>query len=416
MKVLWFTVSPSLAAGYLNIPVVGRGWIESLQEQVKKKDNIDLAVAFVYGREKLEKFTYDNAIYYAIPSKGGKIKKFIDRHLTVLNDKELIGYCLDVINDFKPDLVNIFGTEEAFGLISDKVKVPVVIHLQGLLTVYTKKWFPPGINKFDLLTSSGVNGILRANTLIKDYQYYKKASYREQQIFKTGKYFIGRTDWDRRVCTVLTPEARYFFGSEILRKEFYSHLWGYPNQKTKIFVSTIQANIYKGLETVLECAVLLKKLDKFNFKWIIAGVSNEDVVVKIFEKKAGKKFKDFNIILSGKLGAVDLINTQLSADIFIHPSHIDNSPNSVCEAMLLGMPIIATYTGGTGSLLIDKKEGILIQDGDPYSMAGTIWELIRNPEYAAELGKNARLRAMERHNPDEIVNNLMDIYSRLTVK
>jgi glycosyltransferase involved in cell wall biosynthesis len=413
MKVLWFTFSPSLAAGYLNIPVAGRGWIESLQERIKAVEDIDLGVGFVHGKKNLNKFTYENATYYGMPSKGGRIKKFIDRHFNNLNDDELIKYCLEVVNDFKPDVIHIFGTEEAFGLICDKVNVPVVIHLQGLLTIYEKKWFPPGISRFDLLKNSDISDIIRANTLIKHYKYFNKASRRERQIFKAGKYFIGRTDWDRRVTAVLAPEAEYFFGSEILRKEFYWQMWSYPNNKTKIFTSTIQANIYKGLETVLECGVLLKNLNKFDFKWIIAGISNRDEIVKIFEKKASKKFIDYNIILSGKLSAADLITTQLTADVFIHPSHIDNSPNSVCEAMVLGMPVIATYTGGTGSLLADKKEGILIQDGDAYSMAGAILEVVNNPEYAAELGKNARIRARERHNPDTITSDLISIYSKI---
>jgi glycosyltransferase involved in cell wall biosynthesis len=81
--------------------------------------------------------------------------------------------------------------------------------------------------------------------------------------------------------------------------------------------------------------------------------------------------------------------------------------------MVLGMPVIATYTGGTGSLLEDKKEGILIQDGDAYSMAGAVLEVVSNPGYAAELGKNARIRARERHNPDTITNDLISIYSKI---
>jgi len=119
------------------------------------------------------------------------------------------------------------------------------------------------------------------------------------------------------------------------------------------------------------------------------------------------------IILSGKVNSQDLIKMELEADLFVHPSHIENSSNSICEAMMLGMPVIATFTGGTGSLLEDKKEGILIQDGDSFSMAGAIIELINKPSWAAVLGQNARIRAMERHNPIEIVNNLFSIYDEI---
>jgi glycosyltransferase involved in cell wall biosynthesis len=414
MRVLWFTVTPSLAASHLNVSVTGRGWIESLHEKINDIQGIDLAVAFVHGEKELVRFNLDKTTYFAIPSRTpGKIKKLMDRHLNRVDDSELIEYCIKVVNDYKPDIINIFGTEEAFGLISDKVNVPVVIHLQGLLTVYEKKWYPPGISKIDLLKRAGIKNILKANTLVQNYYYYKRSAIRERQIFKVGRYFIGRTDWDKRVSAVLSPKSKYFYGSEILRKDFYSNTWFQKPNETKIFLSTIQANIFKGLETILACAIILKELDQFKFKWVIAGISDDDEMVRIFEKKAGRKFRDCNVALSGRVKAAELINIQLGADIFIHPSHIDNSPNSVCEAMLLGMPVIATYTGGTGSLLVEKKEGILIQDGDPYSMAGAITELIDNPGYAVQLGQNARAAAIKRHNPDIIVNNLLSIYSRI---
>jgi glycosyltransferase involved in cell wall biosynthesis len=81
--------------------------------------------------------------------------------------------------------------------------------------------------------------------------------------------------------------------------------------------------------------------------------------------------------------------------------------------MLLGMPIIATFAGGIPTTVENKKEGLLVQDGDPYALAGAILELKENSNYANELGNNARAKAMCRHNPDKIVNKLLNIYSSI---
>jgi glycosyltransferase involved in cell wall biosynthesis len=81
--------------------------------------------------------------------------------------------------------------------------------------------------------------------------------------------------------------------------------------------------------------------------------------------------------------------------------------------MLLGMPIIATYAGGIPSILGNKNEGLLFQDGDPYSLAGAIIELIEDVDYANDLAKNARQRALQRHDPEKIVNDLLQIYSSI---
>jgi glycosyltransferase involved in cell wall biosynthesis len=95
------------------------------------------------------------------------------------------------------------------------------------------------------------------------------------------------------------------------------------------------------------------------------------------------------------------------------PSHIENSPNNLCEAMILGMPCIATFVGGTGSLLNDGHEGILIQDGDPWSMAGAIVELKEEFDRAISMGEHARKRALIRHDKDRIASELQGIYSNI---
>jgi glycosyltransferase involved in cell wall biosynthesis len=413
MKILWFTNIPSLASEYLNQSIIGGSWISSLEKTLSGREEIQLAIAFRHGDNALDKFVYQKTTYYSIPYPKGKIKNLFYRHFNIINDKELITHCLDIVEDFKPDLINIFGTEEAWGLIANKVSVPVVIHLQGILTVYEKKWFSAHVGNKSILRVSNFKSLLTANTFIHYYSSYKKSACREQSIFRSCQYFLGRTDWDRRVTSVLSPQSTYFVSNEILRSEFYTTKWNKTQEQKKVFISTVQPNIYKGLETILEAAILLKKRGEFDFTWFIAGPSENDVVVKLFERRIKKKFRECNIVLAGKLDVHKLLKLELEADIFIHPSHIENSPNSVCEAMMLGMPIIATFTGGTGSLLEDKKEGILIQDGDPYSMAGSILELIDNPDQANHIGENARMRALKRHNADEIANNLLKIYREI---
>ena len=126
-----------------------------------------------------------------------------------------------------------------------------------------------------------------------------------------------------------------------------------------------------------------------------------------------RKFPQNNLKFLGRLTESDLIEKLLEADIYVMPSHIENSPNNLCEAMILGMPCIASYAGGTGSLLRDGHEGILIQDGDPWAMAGAILELKEDFNKSVSFGKNARKRALERHNKDKIANELVAIYESI---
>jgi len=115
----------------------------------------------------------------------------------------------------------------------------------------------------------------------------------------------------------------------------------------------------------------------------------------------------------GNLNERELIQAMLKAHIYVMPSHIENSPNSLCEAMILGMPCITTLAGGTTSLLKDKKEGLVIQDGDPWSLAGALLEILDYPEVASQYGENARITALARHDPEKIVKDLLAIYNSI---
>ena len=95
------------------------------------------------------------------------------------------------------------------------------------------------------------------------------------------------------------------------------------------------------------------------------------------------------------------------------PSHIENSPNSLCEAMLLGMPCIATFAGGTGSMIKDRETGLVVQDGDPWALAGAVIELIENESMIKKISTNARNIALKRHNIKEVKNQVIGAYQEI---
>jgi len=415
MRVLWFTHTPSLASKLFDSQSHRGGWIESLEKEITKINEIELGIAFHYGSEDMKCFEIGTTTYYSFPNHTdkGKIKKLWKRWAHHIEPGTIINNFLEVVEKFKPDIIHIFGTEPSFGLIIPHVKVPVVLQIQGNLTVCSKKWFS-GLNSIDILRHSNIITLLRAHGLWHYYFLFVKKSKREQKIFNYCKHFIGRTDWDRRITKALSSQALYYHCDELLRDEFYKNIWVEPSSKQKVILfSTLGPFAYKGLETILETAAILKNKQLPHIEWQIAGMTGKEEIIRIIEKTYKLKFSEQDINFKGSLNAESLMQSLLQANYFIHPSHIENSPNSVCEAMLLGMPLIATYAGGIPSIIEDKKEGLLVQDGDPYAMAGAIIELLEDTKYANNLGKNARSKAKARHNPDRIRADVMNIYTSI---
>lgn len=413
MKVLWFTNTPSMSASHYEQKVIGGGWIESLENALAAYQEIQLGIAYVVINNKIKPFRISNTIYY--PVNKSKTPNRISRILEGWNHKsqvksDLKPY-LNVIEDFKPDIIHVFGTESDFGLVAGMTDIPCVIYIQGVLTVITQKWFN-GLTPLDVVKYTPKLPLVKGRGLFHDYYKMVKSAKREQIVFRKGKFFIGRTDWDRRISTVLSPGSKYFHCDEIMRSLFYQKKWTYRSPRTQIrIISTTRNTIYKGLETILECASYLKALfsDK-EIVWEVAGVRSNDEVPLLLEKKLNRRFKESGIILLGPLNEVELVSEMLNADLFVHPSHTDNSPNSVCEAMLLGMPVISTFAGGIPSIITDKEDGLLVHDGDPIALAGAIYELYHNREFIINLSQGARTRAMLRHDPVKVSQTLLQIY------
>lgn len=419
MKVLWFSNTPARGDEYLHIKDTGGGWMKALDGELQNQ--VDLHVAFHYPKP-INKFQYGKTKYYPITLKNWRLQLFYDNFTNRIYDREFEGVYLALVNEVKPDIIHIHGTENPFGCIIGKVKIPVVVSIQGNMTVYTKK-FLSGIDaKYlrvkNIDTSKSIVNLLLSKSFSDTYKVFKRSAKIESRNLSDCKYIIGRTDWDRRITSILSPKSRYFHGDEMLRASFYENKWSsskhHPDDQ--IIIHTTSGNSpYKGFESICSSLTLLIKLG-YNIEWRVAGVKEKDLIVKIVKKKLNDQFPGNSLILLGDLDENQIVKKLLEADMYVMPSHIENSPNSLCEAMILGMPCIATFAGGTGSLLKDGEEGILIQEGDPWALSGAILELAKNREKACKYGLKARIKALQRHNKEKIIMELLIVYNNIVTE
>lgn len=407
MKVLWFTDTPSLYKKE-NATYNGSGWIESLEKIFSKKENIDLGICFFHN-DNCFKVKTENATYYPVSLYNSKSKRILHNLNYKKSSNIEVKSFLKVISDFKPDIIHVFGSEKSFGLITYHIQIPVVIHIQGILNPYLNAYYPPGINNFDILKSLLFKPLSLINAL-KVHHFFSTNALRERLIVKNCRNFIGRTDWDKSVNLLLAREANYYYCSEALRNEFYiSPQWTLKNNTILKFVTTISKVPYKGLDLILKTALLLKQTTDIEFEWNVFGVDN----YSFWENKFKVTFESVNIKLKGNINAAGLAYEMNTADLYIHPSYIDNSPNSVCEAQLLGLPVIATYVGGVPTLIENNITGILVPANDPYYLAAKIKLLSIDKNLCVKLGENGRKVAILRHDREKIFKDLFSIYNSI---
>jgi glycosyltransferase involved in cell wall biosynthesis len=100
----------------------------------------------------------------------------------------------------------------------------------------------------------------------------------------------------------------------------------------------------------------------------------------------------------------DIVPLLLSVDIVAHCS-ISPEPfgRVIVEAMLAGRPVIATRAGGVTEIVTDNNTGLLVEPGDAHALAAAIQRLIKDRDFAAEIGRTAIRDAEERFGLDRIL-------------
>lgn len=405
MRVLWFTNTPCNADEYFNSELKGTGgWLKALDIELQK--HVDLHVAF-YHNQNIKPFNYKNTKYHPIYAPKTTFQRIKNIITPSIINKEHIDIYKKIIDNVKPDIIHIHGTENPFGYIEPETNIPVVISIQGIITVYYHKYlsgFERKYLKINNFSFKNVTGILK--NYKSNYKQFNLMAKREQEILKNVKHIIGRTDWDYNVTRVLAPNSRYYHVGEILRESFYKNAgkWQPHNRDNIVVFTTTGPSYYKGLETACQALWELHNIG-VNAEWRFAGINENDLIVKVARKYLKKKYPNKGLKYLGNLNANEIVEQLQNADVYVMPSHIENSPNNLYEAQMIGIPCITSHAGGTKSVLVDGN--VLIQDGDPWGLAGAIINIKNN-----FIKKSSII--IDQNNKNIIIYELIKTYEKIT--
>lgn len=410
MKVLWLgnIVLPRIAEQEQIEKAVGVSWLIGLSERVGKREDIELC--YVFDAPKRITGHTDFYSYYGI---------------SINADKDLKSYIREseeILKTEKPDIIHIWGTEKphtyAMVCAAENLGVSnkVVISIQGLVSVYSSHYLAHLPHK--VANGISIKDIIKGNAY-RAQRAFAKTGELEIAALKKVKHIIGRTDWDKACAWSINSEAEYHFNNETLRDEFYTGKWDYAEcEKHSIFFS--QANYpIKGLHLMVEALATVKRFYP-NVHLYVGGKDYFKIPAwkkSTYEKYVLRLIKENglgnNISFTGFLSAEQMKENYLNSNVFVSASSIENSPNSVGEAMILGVPVIASRVGGVHNLLNHGAEGLLYPADEPYQLAHYIHKIFSDPNTAKCFGENARKHAMMIHDGEKNVNELIKIYQKI---
>lgn len=416
MKILWIVntlfPAPSLELG-VPIPVVG-GWMYGLAEQLSLETGIEIAIATTSSVFEFTHLKVNGIKYYILPCKDNN--KY---------DSKLEDFWAKLCLDFKPDIVHIHGTEFSHGLTCMRINpnLKYVVSIQGLVSVI-ERYYSLGMSFMDIFQNITFRDILRLDTIWQQKLKIKKRGINEKEYLKKTKHIIGRTSWDEAHVTIINPDVNYHFCNESLRNGFYeANKWSFEKcKKQTIFLSQASYPI-KGLHQVIKAVSLLKfeypeiKVKIGGAKITTSKLLKDRLMLSGYGKYIKRLIRDKglenNIEFLGCLSEQKMIREYKNANVFICPSSIENSPNSIGEAQILGVPTIAAYVGGVPDMIENRITGLIYRFEEIEVLAENIRCVFNDSFLALQLSKNGIKTASLRHDRKINLESTLLIYNSI---
>ena len=410
MKVLWVgnIILPQIAEyEKINKPVVG-GWMVYLADLLSEQSDMELVYLFDASTKR-----YGNIgtfSYYAVERKKENGKKLGTYYTSQIEN---------ILKEEKPDVIHIWGTENEHALavieaaISVGISHKVVISIQGMLSVYAKSYY--AFLPSNVIHGFSIKDMLQGNIWQQKRMFERKGKI-EIEAIKKVTHVIGRTDWDRANVWNINPDVKYHFNNEILRKEFYEGAWSYDScEKLTIFCSQAHYPI-KGIHLMIQALAIIKR----QFPEVKLYIGGKDFSSeKRFKLNAYQRYvldlieenhlKE-NVKFTGFLDAAQMRKQFLKSNVFVSPSSIENSPNSVGEAMLLGVPVVSSRVGGVHNMLVHGKHGFLYPVDEISMLAYYVCQVFENNESVQNMAHLACEKAKITHNVKKNMSELLQIY------
>ncbi len=327
------------------------------------------------------------------------------------------------LQSFQPDVIHIWGTEcgHTLAMVNAAralgMENRVAVSIQGLCA-YVPRHHNEGIPQ-RVIHSSSLRDFLRHDNLAQQAKTYARRGVLEVEALKKVHHVIGRTEWDRACTGQINPEAVYHTCNETMRAPFYSGIWHYAQcRKHQIFAPN-WVDPSKGFHYLLEALHLL--LDKYpDMEVFVTGDSyyphsmKNRLRARAHHKYLARLTNQYGlkekIHFTGYLTAEQMKGQFLQSNVYVLPSTIENSPNTVCEAMLLGVPCVSADVGGLMKMMKHGEEGFLYQSTAPYMLAYYIDRVFRMGAEAEKMGQAAQAHARKTHDPDTNLRTLLEIY------
>lgn len=385
-------------------------WLIDLLDGLSSKKDMEIAVMTYYAGSEYKDITLGGVRYFLFPGGG---KRLLHNNPKTRRD------CQKVLDEFKPDLIHIHGTEYAPGyeMLNTGTKIPTLLTIQGILKRISEE-LNGGLTKKELRQTTSFRSLLKFKTPFTIKLLYKKNANRERKVIEKVKYATGRTDWDKSTMLSINPNLKYFRCNYNLRDEFYAaEKWDINKISRQTILTGACGSSFKGLHVLLKALSIVKqqypkvKLYVPGGKAVDGKLVNPKGYNKLINNLIAELDLKDNVYFLGAITSAEVVRQMQIANVLVVPSSMEGASATVREAMMIGTPSICSYRGGMTELITDYVNGFTYDFIEHPMLAHRIIEIFENDDLAVKFSKKSIELAEIRHDRTKNIDDMADVYN-----
>lgn len=326
----------------------------------------------------------------------------------------------DIIKQEAPDVIQVWGTEDIWGFFPFQEltpDIPAILEIQGILASVSEEFYG-GLTPMELLRCWNIKEFLKpSSSLPAIRKLYSRNVVRECCILRKFQNIGVQSAWSASVVRTFNQTARFYESGIALRPAFYkSKKWvSTDTGPVRIFSTALIGQPLKGAYTLFKAFAIVRQ--RFpDAQLILAGAKEQGIrrsgfcrMLMHFAQKNG--FLN-SIQHLGQSSAEQLAEQYRTASVFVNPSNCESYSVVTAEAMYIGCPTVASYSGAMPELGCDKSV-LYFPKGDFRLCASLIIEILENRALALNLSNKSILVGEKRQDRAKIAEKQMETYRQL---
>lgn len=285
--------------------------------------------------------------------------------------------------EIQPDVVHAWGTERGASSVAGRLKYPYLTTIQGLLTWYGE--------------IAPLNRYHRFASLLERWSLPRSPVVTTESTFAVN--FI-RQRWPGTNVRQVEHAPDWLF-HEVQRRPQTSPV-------RFLFVGTISK--IKGTDLLF--TALDRLVNEVNFEMVVVG----DPPAAFLEEQRRSTSAGLwsRIQFKKNLRPNEVAAEMAVATILLFPTRADTSPNSVKEAVVAGVPVVASSVGGIVDYVWPRQNGLLFCSGNIEEFVTAIRTTLAHPRFGCgAVEPSALARARDYLSPQRMGEAFMEIYENL---